>query len=61
MFFQIFLAIFLGLSAPAHNTHHTNKAGATVTTQDAGDDDGGGGEEGHIPPSANLTASGRHC
>jgi len=45
--FELFLALFLAFSCPAHNDKNDGTHDGTVTTQD---NPPTGGDEGHIPP-----------
>ena len=49
--YELFLALFLAFSCPAHtnNTGQHQKNETTVTTNDDGGKDSGG-DTGHIPP-----------
>jgi len=48
MFFQLFLAMLMGLSSPAGSTSTGTTQGSTVSTNDVGPGTGGNG--GQLPP-----------
>lgn len=56
MFFELMIAILLGLASPSHTCNNSTNQGTTVSaTDDETPPEGGipgdtGGESGHIPP-----------